>query len=410
MTTSSYGYTDGGTRDPEITVPELCRTPRPPRSDLRSHRRIMRQEQKLGAAISSTSGKAHRAAIVRYLQSYAAKVIAARAESGPLTELNPWAGSDESVKVWHQPKESGGTRRLYKFGPERRALHRLVLNALNHAWPASASRDEVVQSVCTRLAGSPTYAIEFDIVDCFGSVARCPNTISKLTGLPAQVVSTLFCDAINGEDEGTHIPSSQPHTDGLPDSKVAEPRLGLPQGSAVSPAIVERLLAPVLELLPKGKVVRYVDNFLIMADSQEEVVSILSALGDALAHHPAGSFSGRVIAEYAPGDTVVFLGYALTPTVGGCSVEADPAKIARFDELICNALQAAEAKPHQRERRLARIRIRISGLPNGFRLWPEGSVYAKEWLGFVEAQCGDWATGVHPGLIRVPDPDSGGWS
>ena len=67
----------------------------------------------------------------------------------------------------------------------------------------------------------------------------------------------------------------------------------------------------------------YVDNFLIMADSQEEAVSMLSALGDALAHHPAGPFSGKIKARYSPGDTVEFLGYAITPAPVGCLGGAD---------------------------------------------------------------------------------------
>jgi hypothetical protein len=145
-------------------------------------------------------------------------------------------------------------------------------------------------------------------------------------------------------------------------------------------------LTPVLDLLPQGKVVRYIDNFLIMADSREEAVSILSALGDALAHHPAGPFSGKVKASYAPGDTVKFLGYAIEPKPNGCRVEAAPGSLARFDEIAVNALAAAKAKPHQREQRLNRIRQRIGGLPNGFRLWLEGPAYANEWLEYVEAE------------------------
>jgi Reverse transcriptase (RNA-dependent DNA polymerase) len=362
---------------------------------LRLSPKIIAQERKLGASIARTSGRARRVAIARYLQSYAAKAVAVRAavpkastgELEYLTTLNPWAGSTEPVKIVYVPKPNGWTRRTYSFGPERRALHQLVLNALNHAGPSSPSRNEVVQSVCTRLASEPAYVIELDVVDCFGTVACCPATISTLTGLPAQVVATLFCDAISDEDgEPPQGPSYSPINDGLPDSKVAEPRLGLPQGSAASPAIVERLLTPVLELLPQGKVVRYVDNFLIMADSREEAVSMLSALGDALAHHPAGSFSGKIKVRYSPGDTVEFLGYAITPVSDGCLVLPAPGKLPRFEDRIIKALQAAEATPHQRERRLEWIRQSIAALPNGFRLWPEGPAYAQEWLDYIEAQ------------------------
>ena len=349
------------------------------------------QERKLGRAIASSTGRARRAHLVRYLQSFAAKIVAARAAvSGPLehpehlAKVSPWIGSAEPVKVQDIPKPDGGTRRIYSFGPEWRTIQRLLLNALNHAGPRPHSRDEVVQTVLARLEKRPAYCTEIDIVDCYGSVAHNPTTISSFTGLPAQVVSTLFCDAINVEDGGKHV-SSFLITDGFPGSKVAKPRLGLPQGSIVSPAIVERLLTPLLELLPQGKVVRYVDNFLIMADSQEEAVSILSALGDALAHHPAGPFSGKVKAKYAPGDTVVFLGYAIAPSSGGCSVEPAPGKLARFEDRTIKAMEGAEANPHQCLRRLARIRRSIAGLPSGFRLWPDGPVYAREWLDCLES-------------------------
>src|SRR6266542_2348573 len=56
---------------------------------------------------------------------------------------------------------------------------------------------------------------------------------------------------------------------------LAEARQGIPQGSAASPLLAEMLLASALRQLPTGgEVFAYLDNFLVMAKSEQDAVSM----------------------------------------------------------------------------------------------------------------------------------------
>jgi hypothetical protein len=89
-------------------------------------------------------------------------------------------------------------------------------------------------------------------------------------------------------------------------------RLGLLQGAASSPTIAEAIIADVIRRLffTEGvALVNYADNFVLLANSREQLEAAVQSLQDAFARHPAGEL--RLLSDGVRrlSDGFVFLGY-----------------------------------------------------------------------------------------------------
>jgi hypothetical protein len=89
-------------------------------------------------------------------------------------------------------------------------------------------------------------------------------------------------------------------------------QLGLLQGAASSPTISEAIIADVVRRLVLAEgvaLVNYADNFVLLANSREQLEAAVQSLQDAFARHPAGEL--RLLSDGVKRlcDGVVFLGY-----------------------------------------------------------------------------------------------------
>lgn len=210
-------------------------------------------------------------------------------------DLSYFRPCHETIWAWKEPKSSGvGFRSLCEFGIRRRSgqlVVRALLDARFGPDPCDAMAkgqgcDRMSDLVVTEMQRHPTW-ICADIENFYGSVGQ--EGVVALLGLPKAVVAN-FVFAPAGVVTAPRILSNER----MPLSSDEAVRLGLPQGSLVSPMIAGLLIGPTLRSLIAADQVRfYGDDILIWTSSYREAEKVVIALTDALKAHPAGPFPLR---------------------------------------------------------------------------------------------------------------------
>jgi hypothetical protein len=375
--------------------------------------------------------------ILRYLNSHHAHVVAtelARRTMKPhrrfpkalvpsiASSLDPWVGTTEEVRVNAIPKDgdSGDYRVTLDFLSKNRALQYLLLRPLReiadlhpHQFgTGNGGLHAAIKHVAQAMQDGHLWAAEIDIVDCFPSFDG--DKVADLLSLPKEVTEqVLLARNLNlvpgnlfdlfGEESGGvhHTPYGAPHTPlrvpsfgpacglGFLGAKVlAEARQGIPQGSAASPVVAEMLLALPLKQLPKvGRVFGYLDNFLIMATSEGDAVSMSKALGSALAAHPAGPLRPKIRGIFRAEEPIDFLGHRLTAQHGAVMIEPSPAKLQEFEAELKAGLariSGGSLSSAARSRIIQQLRTYIRSWTAAFRLWPGAEKHRDLWLAKVD--------------------------
>ncbi len=367
--------------------------------------------------------------IRRYLNSHHARLVAAELARRAMkphpqlpkalvpsiaSGLDPWVGTTEEVRVNMIPKDSGyGDYRLtMDFGPENRALQHLILGALKviadlhpHQFGSgNGGMHAAIKHVAQAMKDGFVWAVEMDLENCFWSFDA--DKVADLLPLPKEVTEQALLarnlnlvpgnllDLLGGVSGGVHdVPYGSPHTPhfgpacglGILGAQIlAEARRGIPQGSAASPLLAEMLLAPALKQLPTGgKVFAYLDNFLIMAKSEDDAVSMAKALGCALKAHPAGPLRPKIKGRFHPGEPIEFLGHRLTVQHGMVIIEPSPLNQQKFE--VTMKLELARIKenslsPAARARKVRELKTYVRSWASAFKLWPQAEIHKKQWL------------------------------
>ena len=148
------------------------------------------------------------------------------------------------------------------------------------------------------------------------------------------------------------------------------------------------LLALPLKQLPKvGLVFGYLDNFLVMATSEDDAVSMAKALGCALQAHPAGPLRPKIKGIFHAGTPIDFLGYRLTAQHGAVMIEPSPAKRQEFEAELKAGLariKGGSLPPAVRTRKIQHLRTYIRCWTAAFRLWPGAEKHRDLWLAKVD--------------------------
>jgi hypothetical protein len=303
-------------------------------------KKAVKEVQKLTAqhAKATRAGEKHKAWHLRLklLKSYNASLVAVweankrlpKPRRVPLTDLyklaerlNVWVGTREEVLLQPRPKRSGGWRPIFSFGLLNRALHILVLRALEptarptehqYASKGKGGRQAAVEAAADAMRNGYEWIIELDIKDCYPSfdserVAQCLPLPREVAG---RVISLVKYNLIPRKAE--------PLTLG-PLDLLGQSQRGLPQGSALSPWIAEIVIAAVLRSVPFGnvRVITFADNILLMARTKSELRSMQKALRCAFQRCPVGRFqlaSKKGVCHVSAGFD--FLGYGLSALRG----------------------------------------------------------------------------------------------
>jgi hypothetical protein len=139
----------------------------------------------------------------------------------------------------------------------------------------------------------------------------------------------LFVGSADGEDQDSVFV-----VDALADA-----RLGIPQGSAVSTLVAEIMLAFALRQVPKiGTLLGYADNNLVTSKSKCDAVSMLKALWSACQAHPVGRLRPTMKA-FDAGAPIDFLGHRLTPNGGMVHTAPNPRNEAEFEGTMAGVIR-----------------------------------------------------------------------
>ncbi len=330
--------------------------------------------------------------------------------------LDPWAGTTEEVRVNMIPKDpdSGDYRLTMDFGPENRALQYLLLPLLReiadlhpHQFgTGNGGSHAAIKHIAQAMKDGFVWAVEIDIESCFPSFEA--DKVADLLPLPKEVTERVLLsrhlnlvpgnllDLLGGMPGGVHedgSPYGVPHTPyigpacglGILVAEVlAEARRGIPQGSAASPLLAEMLLVPTLKQLPAGgEVFAYLDNFLVMAKSKEDAVSMTIALVSALKAHPAGPLRPKIKGRFHPGEPIEFLGHRLTAHHGTVTIEPSPLNQQKFE--VTMKMELARIKgnsfsPAARARKVRELKSYVRSWAAAFALWPQAEIHKEHWL------------------------------
>lgn len=319
--------------------------------------------------------KAHRAgkkkrtrqAVYRYLQSYDAK-LAAGAEAyrdlkqhqrpkvdllpGIAENLDPFVGTDEDVFVVFKEKSDGNFRPIMQFGIRNRALQimaRHILGAqadlLPNQFAIRGGIRKAIERVVKNLNDGFRHTAEIDLSNCYGSFDE--EGVVKVLPLPERVTRRILLScSLSLVGSNLHqsfgpvitLEDKQEVEDVLAEDMAAA-RLGIPQGSAVSPLVAEMLLAPVIASVPKiAPVVVYADNILVMARDENDLASMSTALFQSTKNSPVGQLWPKVVASGKPGESFDFVGHRLIPASGGYRVEPSEKNFKQFDLTFAQAI------------------------------------------------------------------------
>lgn len=310
-----------------------------------------------------------------YLHSYHAHLVAAHEANRKLKQhrrvdpaklpmiadqLDPWAGTEEPVTVNFKLKKTE-INEIYRptcdFGIENRALQCLVGRVLRalvdlnpHQFMFHGGVPAAVDEALHNLNEGYGYLAEIDIKDCFPSFEE--EAVKNILPLPREVTeqAILFRSLTTAPGNIQGYFGTEPSED-----EVSEVQRGLPQGSAVSPLVVDALLANVFPALPQeGRVVCFVDNFLIMAKDETDFGSMVEALCGALLHHPAGPLTPKFEWGAQAQDGFEFLGCSFVLKGGDFKVSPSYRNLAKFEWKLKTILKGAKkiGVPQKKKARL----------------------------------------------------------
>jgi hypothetical protein len=291
-------------------------------------------------------------------------------------KLDAWQGTDEKAIAHYRRKSSDPShfRIVFDFGIESRALQYLVGCVLAHVFEPNPSqfalrggyKAAIVAAAKTLMKG-PVRAVELDIEDCFPSFDG--EKLSGLLPLPKKVTTNVVIAKYLNVTPGNILDFFGP-TDGDEgnpfelEACLVDARRGIPQGSAVSSLVAEFALALSLEAIPPvGDVFAYADNVLLLAQTENEAVSMTKALWAALEANPAGRLRPTV-KGFDPGQAIEFLGHELIYPKGGVIVRPTVKNLAKFHAARLRLATRAKAKgllPLERRARAKTYRRYVRG-------------------------------------------------
>jgi hypothetical protein len=312
--------------------------------------------------------------------------------------LNAWRGTKERVVIKFKLKASNPHplfRPIMDFGIENRALQYLVeacvmaqVDLHPTQFATTGGRDAAIKFVRDALVSGYRHVAEVDIRDCYLSFDG--EKLSTLLPVPKEVISkVILSNDLNlySDNKLIRLCCISPEIDEGCGGNIAEARQGIPQGSAVSNAVAEILLAPVLTQVPNyGIVLTYADNILLMAKQAKEAVSMRKALYSALKTHPAGPLLPNNPKIYKPGQAIDFLGYTLRLDGGEYRIDPSAKNYSKFKARFAKKLKGVSADGipiRVRRARLADLRAYVSSWSSAFALWEAAAQHRAKYLAYV---------------------------
>jgi hypothetical protein len=318
-------------------------------------------------------------------------------------QINVNVPCDEKVFIEAVRKGSADYRLTCCYGELAQARQQLVVDLLRYREGLPHEQTVMNGGIAAAIkranknfAAGFRYSAELDIRRCFQSFRT--DNLARLLRLPESVVEHVI--RINNlvpvpsrtcrTDVLHHLPHD-PETpaelfEAILGSQWEQARLGLPEGSKLSPIVTEILLSPIVRRLVEtrlGRVVTYADNFLLSATNGDHLQALVRILLDELSRHPAGPVSVRDdFATRSPKDAFEFLGYLLTPEENRLRVTWAPKHEAHARRVRREAYKKLRS-PMPRNQKLevlSRIEREHTVFVRSFVAWPDRMAFNEEKL------------------------------
>ena len=235
-------------------------------------------------------------------------------------KLNLFGPITEPVRVWAEPKASGGFRAVCSFGPPHQARQDIVLKFVGRLhtprrWQFTLRG--VHKAIAAIKANGPKF-VHFARLDITQFFPSFDETLGSELPLPKEVVDHVVLGrhfvAVRkrGKAEDAFLRC-------IPFSTLLQAALrGIPTGSSCSPIVAAFILAR-LSWQPSMIVVlvNYADDFLLLAETAEALQEEIGKLKQAVAELPGGHFKLRTISQGTLNEGVDFLGHRLQMLSGG---------------------------------------------------------------------------------------------
>jgi hypothetical protein len=310
--------------------------------------------------------------------------------------LNAYQGTQEAVALILIPKGNGQFRPTMDFGIQNRALQYLVLSVLYaiaelhpYQFATRGGVPAAIARVAKAIKAGNLYTAEIDIKDFYPSFDG--TKLADLIPLPKRVIErVLLSEHLNivASTIPTLIQAPFGHANAdqegvLPPGKyVANARRGFPQGSGASPTLAEMLLARVLHHLPpRGEVVAYADNILLMARNESDLALMTESLRIALEGHPAGQLWPK-INNFPLGGPIGFLGHQITTHDDRVCIQRTVENTQKFESRMTPGLlrlEQLELAPEVRRSIVRELKSDLSSHVSNFRLCDDIETYRQHW-------------------------------
>jgi Reverse transcriptase (RNA-dependent DNA polymerase) len=317
--------------------------------------------------------------------------------------INVHLPCDERVYIEAVRKGGEEYRLTCAFGELAQARQQLVVDLLRYReglpheqTMMNGGITAAIKRAQTNFAAGFQYSAELDIRRCFQSF-RTEN-LSRLLRLPESVVEHVIritnlvpVPSRTCRDDILHYLPTDPET---PEdlfqarfgSEWEQARLGLPEGSRLSPLLAELLLAPVVRALTarrKGRVLTYADNFLLSATNEARLQRLVEDLQEELSWHPAGPVTVRdQLQSRGPRDSFEFLGYLLRPDGNRLSATWAPEHERRARDMRRQAYRKLQSTMPQMQKLevLSRIEREHTAFTRSFTAWPDREQFNEQKL------------------------------
>jgi hypothetical protein len=148
--------------------------------------------------------------------------------------------------------------------------------------------------------------------------------------------------------------------------------------------VIEMLLAPMISALPNfATIINYADNFLVMARTKKDAVSMINALWAALISHPVGPLKPKTDLPLGKHKNFDFLGFEFSQKKGLATVAPSSKNFHEFNSRFIHDLNKSEHKnlTHaERKQILKKLKVYVKSWVAAFHPWAEANQFWDEKL------------------------------
>lgn len=284
----------------------------------------------------------------------------------------------ETVMVYAKAKSTGGWRPLVDPGPLRRARYGIVQAVLApYLKPRTFQYGHrgvhrAIAAARQAIGEGYAFSARLDIEAYFQGF----ELDALLTMLPLRKELTEVVHARQMRKFLKIAPGTGPHpahqVSGQ-DTLLEQARRGIPQGASCSPMVAALSTSRLAwSAMPGVRLLNYVDDFLLLAITQGELMAGIEGLTKAIGNLPGGTFHLKAVVQGHVQQGIEFLGHRLILDEGGVEAEVALGPINRFAQRLMtietelNALGFPPGQTKQKDR-IVRLLARELGFAHGWR-------------------------------------------